>query len=107
MVRAPLWSESLCGTAVPTQPGIHSLTPAVRLDSCAAAVRPVSRGIRPCYGADSQSQAEEFASRNRHRRVVAAAMVGGGVGAATLLENERANDATAIKAPVAQASVQP
>src|SRR5690349_14281491 len=39
--------------------------------------------------------------------VVAAAMVGGGVGAATLLENERANDATAIKAPVAQASVQP
>jgi putative serine protease PepD len=34
---------------------------------------------------------------------VVAAMVGGGIGAATMLANERANHATAIKAPVAQA----
>jgi putative serine protease PepD len=39
--------------------------------------------------------------------VVAAAMVGGGIGTATMLANERANDATTIKAPVAQAPAAP
>jgi putative serine protease PepD len=34
---------------------------------------------------------------------VAAAMVGGGIGAATMLATERANEATTIKAPIAQA----
>ena len=34
---------------------------------------------------------------------VAAAMVGGGIGTATMLATERANEATAIKAPIAQA----
>ena len=38
---------------------------------------------------------------------VAAAMVGGGIGAATMLANERANDATTIKAPIAQAPAGP
>ena len=38
---------------------------------------------------------------------VAAAMVGGGIGAATMLANERANDATTIKSPVGQAPVAP
>jgi putative serine protease PepD len=38
---------------------------------------------------------------------VAAAMVGGGIGAATMLANERANDVTTIKAPVAQAPAVP
>jgi putative serine protease PepD len=38
---------------------------------------------------------------------VAAAMVGGGIGAATMLANERANDATTIKAPIAQAPALP
>jgi putative serine protease PepD len=35
---------------------------------------------------------------------VAVAMVGGGIGAATMLANDRANDATTIKAPTAQAA---
>src|SRR6476646_850030 len=38
---------------------------------------------------------------------VAAAMVGGGIGAATMLANERANDTTTIKSPVAQAPLTP
>jgi putative serine protease PepD len=38
---------------------------------------------------------------------VAAAMVGGGIGTATMLANERANDATTIKAPFAQAPAGP
>jgi len=38
---------------------------------------------------------------------VVAAMVGGGIGAATLLANERANDSTTIKAPIAQAPTLP
>jgi putative serine protease PepD len=38
---------------------------------------------------------------------VAAAMVGGGIGAATMMANERANDVTTIKAPVAQAPAVP
>jgi putative serine protease PepD len=38
---------------------------------------------------------------------VSAAMVGGGIGAATMLANERANDVTTIKAPVAQAPAVP
>ena len=38
---------------------------------------------------------------------LAAAMVGGGIGAATMLANERANDATTIKAPTAQAQARP
>jgi putative serine protease PepD len=38
---------------------------------------------------------------------VAAAMVGGGIGAATMLANERANDATTIKAPIAQGPARP
>ena len=38
---------------------------------------------------------------------LAAAMVGGGIGAATMLADARANDATAIKAPIAQAPALP
>ena len=38
---------------------------------------------------------------------VAAAMVGGGIGTATMLANERANDATTVKAPIAQAPAAP
>jgi putative serine protease PepD len=38
---------------------------------------------------------------------VSAAMVGGGIGAASMLANERANDATTIKSPVAQAPLAP
>jgi putative serine protease PepD len=38
---------------------------------------------------------------------LAAAMVGGGIGAATMLANARANDSTAIKAPIAQAPAGP
>ena len=34
-------------------------------------------------------------------------MVGGGIGAATILANERANDATTIKAPIAQGPARP
>jgi putative serine protease PepD len=50
--------------------------------------------------------------KKSHRGVVVAgavavAMVGGGIGAATMLANERANDATTIKAPIAQAQARP
>jgi putative serine protease PepD len=38
---------------------------------------------------------------------VSAAMVGGGIGAASMLANERANDATTIKSPIAQAPLAP
>jgi putative serine protease PepD len=38
---------------------------------------------------------------------VAAAMIGGGIGAATMLATERANETTAIKAPIAQAAPRP
>jgi putative serine protease PepD len=38
---------------------------------------------------------------------VAAAMVGGGIGAASMLATERANETTAIKAPIAQAPSRP
>jgi putative serine protease PepD len=37
---------------------------------------------------------------------VAAAMVGGGIGTATMLATERANESTAVKAPIAQAPAQ-
>ncbi len=38
---------------------------------------------------------------------VSATMVGGGIGAASMLANERANDATTVKAPIAQAQALP